>query len=164
MHHASTDGESKDSIPRQESYCELYPLYWKMETINALLHAASTKIYINADVAAEFWFQGQVQKVIANVLKHNVESSETILIEVELQSLNGQSYIKITAFITNVSLEICSKILRVLWQTDNNIFTFKANPPVVYFKFTKRNFLGKIALIFDPLGFIAPFTIKAKVL
>lgn len=52
--------------------------------------------------------------MIGNVLKHNVESSETILIEVELQSLNGQSYTKITAFITNVSLEICSKILRVL--------------------------------------------------
>ena len=56
------------------------------------------------------------------------------------------------------------KTLGVLWQADNDIFTFKANPPDVNFKFTKRNFLSKIATLFDPLGFIAPFTIRAKVL
>jgi hypothetical protein len=57
-----------------------------------------------------------------------------------------------------------SKTLGVLWQADNDIFTFKTNPPDVNFKFTKRNFLSKIATLFDPLGFIAPFTIRAKVL
>ena len=56
------------------------------------------------------------------------------------------------------------KILGVLWQADNDIFTFKANPPDVNFKFTKLNFLSKIATLFDPLGFIAPFTIRAKAL
>ena len=56
------------------------------------------------------------------------------------------------------------KTLGVLWQADNDIFTFKTNPPDVNFKFTKRNFLSKIATLFDPLGFIAPFTIRAKVL
>ena len=55
------------------------------------------------------------------------------------------------------------KTLGVLWQADNDIFTFKTNPPDVNFKFTKRNFLSKIATLFDPLGFIAPFTIRAKV-
>lgn len=56
------------------------------------------------------------------------------------------------------------KTLGVLWQADNDIFTFNANPPDVNFKFTKRNFLSKIATLFDPLGLIAPFTIRAKVL
>ena len=30
--------------------------------------------------------------------------------------------------------------------------------------YTKRNFLKKIATLFNPIGFIAPFTIRAKIL
>ena len=56
------------------------------------------------------------------------------------------------------------KTLGVIWQADNDIFTFKANPPAVDFKFTKRNILSKVATLFDPLGFIAPYTIRGKLL
>ena len=56
------------------------------------------------------------------------------------------------------------KTLGVLWQAKEDIFTFKANPPNDEFEFTKRNFLRKIAMLFDPLGFIAPYTIRAKML
>ena len=31
-------------------------------------------------------------------------------------------------------------------------------------QYTKRNFLKKIATLFDPIGFLAPFTIRAKML
>ena len=30
--------------------------------------------------------------------------------------------------------------------------------------YTKRNFLKKIATLFDPIGFLVPFTIRAKML
>ncbi|CAG2211547.1 unnamed protein product [Mytilus edulis] len=56
------------------------------------------------------------------------------------------------------------KTLGVIWQADNEIFTFKANPPADDFKFTKRNILSKVATLFDPLGFIAPYTIRGKLL
>ncbi|CAC5416214.1 unnamed protein product [Mytilus coruscus] len=56
------------------------------------------------------------------------------------------------------------KTLGVLGQTEDDIFTFKANPPDELFKFTKRNFLSKITMLFDPLGFIAPYSIRAKIL
>ncbi|CAC5424074.1 unnamed protein product [Mytilus coruscus] len=56
------------------------------------------------------------------------------------------------------------KTLGVIWQADNDIFTFKANPPADDFKFTKRNILSKVATLFDPLGFIAPYTIRGKLL
>ena len=41
------------------------------------------------------------------------------------------------------------------------MFTFKLNPPqdVVY---SKRGFLKKLAMLFDPLQMLAPFTIRAK--
>ena len=38
-----------------------------------------------------------------------------------------------------------------------DVFTFKANPSESGFEFTKRNFLKKIATLFDPIGFLAPF-------
>ncbi|CAC5374178.1 unnamed protein product [Mytilus coruscus] len=56
------------------------------------------------------------------------------------------------------------KTLGVIWQADNDIFTFKANPPADDFKFTKRNILSTVATLFDPLGFIAPHTVKGKLL
>ncbi|CAC5423298.1 unnamed protein product [Mytilus coruscus] len=56
------------------------------------------------------------------------------------------------------------KTLGVIWQADNDIFTFKANPPADDFKFTKRNILSKVATLFDSLGFIAPYTIRGKLL
>ncbi|CAG2211583.1 unnamed protein product [Mytilus edulis] len=56
------------------------------------------------------------------------------------------------------------KTLGVIWQADNDIFTFKANPPAEDFKFTKRNILSKVATLLDPLGFIAPYTIRGKLL
>ena len=31
-------------------------------------------------------------------------------------------------------------------------------------RYTKRNFLKKIATLFDPIGLLAPFTIRAKIL
>ena len=40
----------------------------------------------------------------------------------------------------------------------------QSNPPEENFQLTKRNFLKKIATLFDPVGFLAPFTIRAKVM
>ena len=56
------------------------------------------------------------------------------------------------------------KTLGVLWQAAEDVFTFKVRPPDDYFSFTKRNFLSKVATLFDPLGFLAPFIVRAKVL
>ena len=44
------------------------------------------------------------------------------------------------------------------------MFTFKANRPEENFQIMKRNFLKKIATLFDPVGFLAPFTIRAEVM
>ena len=52
--------------------------------------------------------------------------------------------------------------LGVQWKADTDMFTFKLNPPqdAVY---TKRGFLKKLAILFDQLQMLAPFTIKARV-
>ena len=56
------------------------------------------------------------------------------------------------------------KILGITWLPEEDVFTFKANPPEENFQLTKRNFLKRIATLFDPVGFLAPFIIRAKVM
>ena len=58
----------------------------------------------------------------------------------------------------------CAKTLGVWWLADRDVFTFKENAPEDTMVYTKRNFLRKIATLFDPIGFLAPFTIRAKMI
>ena len=57
--------------------------------INALLDDASTKSYLNADVAAELGLQGRTEKMTVNVLNGQVETFETKPINVELMNITG---------------------------------------------------------------------------
>ncbi|CAG2212808.1 unnamed protein product [Mytilus edulis] len=108
---AATEGENRDRTmigrDRKSNFVTLrtVPVILKngnrTVSINALLDDASTKTYINADVAAELGLQGQVQKVTVNVLNDIVEIFETMPVEVRLQSHNGQTDAKIVAFTTN---------------------------------------------------------------
>ena len=50
------------------------------------------------------------------------------------------------------------------WLAEQDVFTFEENAPSDDMKYTKRNFLRKIATLFDPLGLLAPFIIRAKLL
>ena len=56
------------------------------------------------------------------------------------------------------------KTLVVLWDPVQDVFTFSVNPPDSDYVTTKCSFLQRIASLFDPLGFLAPFTIRAKML
>ena len=69
--------------------------------VNALLDDASTKTYINADVAAELGIQGTTDTVTVNVLNGQVETFETSPIDIELKSVNGNLSRKFTAFTAN---------------------------------------------------------------
>ena len=56
------------------------------------------------------------------------------------------------------------KTLGVLWLATEDEFTFKSHCVSEKFQPTKRNYLKRIATLFDPLGMISPFIIRAKVL
>ena len=53
--------------------------------------------------------------------------------------------------------------LGVMWIATEDVFTFDSQVNEA-FELTKRNFLKKMATLFDPLGFLSPFVIRAKVL
>ena len=58
----------------------------------------------------------------------------------------------------------CTKTLGVWWLANEDIFTFREHVQDSNMLYTKRNFLKKIATLFDPIGFLAPFIIRAKML
>ena len=49
-------------------------------------------------------------------------------------------------------------------MADRDEFTYKENAPDDSMVITKCNFLKKIATLFDSINFIAPLTIRAKIL
>ena len=66
--------------------------------VNALLDDASTKTYINADVAAELGLQGKTERITVNVLNGQVETFETCPVDVQLESLIGDVKLQVTAY------------------------------------------------------------------
>ena len=55
------------------------------------------------------------------------------------------------------------KTLGILWRAKDNSFSFHSSPPKNSEIITKRSFLRAVATLFDPIGFLAPFIVKAKV-
>jgi len=48
------------------------------------------------------------------------------------------------------------RTLGVLWLAKEDVFTYRVNPPDKKFQLTKWNFLHKIAMLFNPVGFLPP--------
>ena len=56
------------------------------------------------------------------------------------------------------------KTLGVLWCPMEDVFKLQVNQPLEKHEHSKRSFLKKIATLFDPLGLLSPYTVRAKVL
>ena len=52
----------------------------------------------------------------------------------------------------------------MIWLAKEDIFSFNANAPEDSCRLTQQYFLSTTAALFDPMGFLAPFEIRAKVL
>ena len=57
-----------------------------------------------------------------------------------------------------------AKTLGIIWHASQDVFTFVSNVGRQESEWTKRIFLSRIATLFDPLGLLAPFLIRAKIL
>jgi hypothetical protein len=54
------------------------------------------------------------------------------------------------------------KVLGVVWNHEQDVFMFQVHPPNEI-KLTKRTILSHIARIYDPIGTVAAFLIRAKI-
>lgn len=57
-----------------------------------------------------------------------------------------------------------AKTLGVIWLSHVDVFTFRFKSLEDGFVCSKRNVLKKVASLFDPLGFLAPYIVRAKIL
>ena len=69
--------------------------------VNALLDEASTKTYLNADVAAELALQNRIEQVTVNVLNGQIETFETKPVSFELLSVDRKVNMNVTAYTAN---------------------------------------------------------------
>ena len=60
------------------------------------------------------------------------------------------------------NLRNLTKTLGIVWMAEQDIFTILSNDVDDDFNYTKRNFLKRMLTLFDPLGLLAPFTIRSK--
>lgn len=58
----------------------------------------------------------------------------------------------------------CAKTLGVWWFADEDVSIFKENALGDEMKYTKRNFPSTIVTLLDPIGPLAPFIMRAKIL
>ena len=66
--------------------------------VNTLLDDASTKSYVNSDVAAEFDLQGNLRRVNVSVLNGQIETFQTTPVVCGIESLDKKSRLTFTAF------------------------------------------------------------------
>ena len=57
-----------------------------------------------------------------------------------------------------------TKTLGISWKAEHDVFTFHHSIKQSHFTITKRTLLSSIALLFDPLGMLAPLTIRGKII
>ena len=69
-----------------------------------------------------------------------------------------------TEIVINNGQDPVIKTLGISWNSIEDLFTVTASPVSPDFQTMKRNVLRKVATIFDPLGFVCPCVIVAKIL
>ena len=93
---------------------------------NDMLDNASTKSYINADVAAELGLQGRTKKITVNVLNGQVETFETKPINVEFMSITDNIS---TMYRASTVDRVTGNVLAVEWNKfKQQTSTFKLQP------------------------------------
>ena len=98
-------------------------------------------IWKNAGMDAKKWLSNN-----AEVMKHIPQEDRTMLID-----LSENSNLPTT------------KTLGILWDANTDEFLFKVSAPESVTD-SKRKFLKMISTVFDPLGFLSAFTVRAKII
>ena len=70
-------------------------------TVNAFLDDASTKTYVDKDVAEKLGLHSKTDKVTVNVLNGQIETFDTKTVHFEKKNVNGNVNMNVTAYTEN---------------------------------------------------------------
>ena len=70
--------------------------------------------------------------------------------------------------VSNLDLEVqvmaVIKTLGIPWESNSDTFPFVVHPSPHDFHLTERSFLSRTSTLFDPLGLVSPFTVRARMM
>ena len=90
-----------------------------------------------------------------NLTKYNSNSKEVLKAAPEHKRASN----------TSIEFEnVLTRALGVKWNLQDDCFLYNVNAESQPATFTKRQILKKASTVFDPIGFLAPFTLKAKMI
>ena len=99
----STTGE-KSTVSSEFVALRTVPVYLtsgkRTLKVNALLDDASSRSYLNSDVAAELGLEGRPHQLTVNVLNDNQERLDTKIVEFTISSLDGKVSKSASAYTT----------------------------------------------------------------
>ena len=90
--------------------------------------------------------------------------AQNIMSKAGMKLAKWSSNSRVISDLVDVNYENSVKVLGTMWSLDVDCFTFSGLEVPTDLIVTKRLVLSLIARIFDPLGFLVPFTITAKFL
>ena len=85
--------------------------------VNALLDDASTRTDLNFNVATQLDLQGEYQRVTVNIPNGRVEAFETMPVELEVESIDGQ-FTSINSALTTD--RVTGNLLIIDWRKESN--------------------------------------------
>ena len=160
--------------------------------INAILGDASNETFLNEEVAGVLGLQEPFQKVQVRVINDTVETFQSMPLKVEVEGVDGRFSKEIS--VKTSPQKVTGNYRVVSWSEHQNkwphltqcSFAKPANNGLVDLligidnaelhyshvdlrgrdsgPIAKRNVLRKVATIFDPLEFVCPYVIVAKIL
>ena len=161
----------------QDQYSELVELLRKSLYVDDFLSGASSddeaydiyrtskEVMKNGEFNLRKWHSNSASLMMKiNQSERNEKSSTPSERKI---AIDDESYTKSTISSNSPSKDNSIKVLGVNWNTDLDELFFNFSELITYAKLlpaTKRSLLKLTAKLFDPLGFLSPFTIQLKVL
>jgi hypothetical protein len=105
------------------------------------LYNELTELWGKAGMCARKWLSNSTE--VLNKIPVELRASQVNLSESELPTV---------------------KTLGLIWKSDSDEFTYSYTESRSDMKITKRSVLRRIAALYDPLGFLVPFTVRAKMI
>ena len=100
----TTTMAKKPAVPLEFVALRTVPVYLingtKRVKVNALLDEASSKSYLNSDVAAELGLEGKPCELTVNVLNDNQEKLHSSIVDFQISSLDGEMIEETSAYTT----------------------------------------------------------------